>query len=108
MRPGTALPLLARAVDSFYGVNNPQLTDLSDVDGEARSRSTRRRMGRSRPRERPVSASGTGWTDAENLDVTMRLWTDSDLPGVRLAGNPTSCYDDDRAPSASRSTARRP
>ncbi len=36
VRPGTALPLLPRPVDSFYGAEAPDVSDLADLDGARR------------------------------------------------------------------------
>ncbi|MGM0557074.1 MAG: TIM-barrel domain-containing protein [Myxococcota bacterium] len=93
VRPGTALPLLSRAVDSFYGVANPQLTDLGDVDGQARLALYPAADGSvSTVENAPVSATGTGWTDTSSLDVTTAAVDGQDLEACGSAGNPDSCH----------------
>jgi alpha-glucosidase len=97
VRPGTALPLLARTVDSFYGVANPELADLSDIAGEARIALYPAADGSVATLESAhVAATGTGWTDTPDLDVTAAQLDGQDLDACGNADGPTSCYSESK------------
>lgn len=95
VRPGSALLLLGDAVDSLYGSNSPEVTDLGDVDGSYRLALYPDTSGDvALGGYDALSASGAGWNTPESLD-----WTGAAVDGAALpeCSTPTdadtSCVD---------------
>ncbi|QDG49195.1 hypothetical protein FIV42_00105 [Persicimonas caeni] len=94
VRPGTILPLLSEAVDSFYGSSEPGVTDLADVDGELRLALYPDTEGNVQlGLDDGVSASGAGWTSTSSLDWNSASLGDTALPTCDSTGADASCVD---------------
>jgi alpha-glucosidase (family GH31 glycosyl hydrolase) len=103
VRPGTALPTLFWAPDSFYGVTNDEYTDLDDVEGQryfALYPDPEGTCGPATDGTTTVSATGLlaapDWTTATIADVTVpacddseRAWPCHTSRGVEVMGSAT-------------------
>lgn len=94
VRPGTILPLLTEAVDSFYGSTEAGVSDLADVDNSRRLALYPDHVGHvALALHDGVSANGAGWTSTATLD-----WTSASLDAAMLSrcdtvGADQSCVD---------------
>ena len=96
-RPGTILPLLAEAVDSFYGATDPGVTDLGDVDGRYRLALYPDSAGDLRAtRLRGETLQGSGWPQSPPAWSQARLGGRPLLP-CSMVPSGVSCYDADSA-----------
>jgi alpha-glucosidase (family GH31 glycosyl hydrolase) len=94
VRPGTILPLLAEPVDSFYGSDEPGVTDLDDVANKLRLALYPGTTGDLRlPAHAGVQADGSGWLDTEALDWSTATLNDAPLPDCATAAPAESCVD---------------
>lgn len=104
VRPGAALPLLWRPVDSFYGAedmtpDNQSTSDLSDVAGKVRlalypdTGDSGNVSGSAKFEGSSISVDGTGWKDAGSLDWSAVSLDGNDLPSCEVAADGASCTD---------------
>lgn len=94
VRPGTILALLAEPVDSFYGSDAPDITDLSDVANRYRLAIYPAPDGAvALASHAGLEAAGTGWLHPHQLDWAHATLNGEALADCASAGPTESCAD---------------